>query len=121
MKEFETFSIGEQDPMAPRIDDLIFTGYNSIKAGITREGKQFARCKVGPTSVKLGTCEAGEEVRGTWTCYVDEREEAQKGLDEEQAQVVPKNVAEPPPEFAGQGGTYQKWFCDEEGCKPKNE
>lgn len=122
--EFEAFAVGEEDPVAPRIDDLIFAGYNSVKASITRSGKAFARCRVTPSSTKVGTCDGGESVWRTWTCFVDESDEAQKGLDEEGKEeeiLVPKNVAEPPPEFAGQGGTYQKWFCDEKGCRPNNE
>jgi hypothetical protein len=124
--EFSTFSVGELDPLAPRIDDLVFSGYTGARASITRSGKQFARCNVGPTSIKLGRCKGQDDdeadagdVYLNWTCYVDESKEAQRKVAEEEQVVVPPNVAEPPKEFAGQEGTYQRWECDEKGCKAK--
>jgi hypothetical protein len=158
--ESTPFSIGESDPVAPRIDDLVFTwgfgGGRKTKdewGTIERKGedgelKKFAACSITPTSALVEKCEGGAEIWRTWTCFVDEvtekphdereREkpfaadrEKKEGIasqkqkklegDEEQKKdgdmPVPKNVAEPPPEFAGQGGTYQKWFCDEKGCR----
>lgn len=121
ISEFETFSIGENDPLAPGIDGLIFTGYHNVRAEITRSGKQFARCNIGPNSVKVETCVDGRGALRTWTCHVDETEEAQLVLYANKEQTVPKNVGEPPPEFARQEGTYQKWWCDEKGCRAQNE
>jgi len=146
IREFQPFSIGEEDPVAPRIDDLIFYGYTGVKAGILRVGNPFATCKIGPGSVRMGKCgveaENGEdeererlaEVWKTWTCWVDEFEQAvlakqarregkggNRPAKEETKISGPRNMADPPTESMGEEGTYQKWFCDDLGCGPQSD
>ncbi|RDL35870.1 uncharacterized protein BP5553_06482 [Venustampulla echinocandica] len=110
---------------AEDIANLQFTGYSASAASLTKDGKIYADCVVGPDSVELGDrCpklvkEEGH-VRRTWTCWVKE-EETTKAVEEEDVVKPMKNIAKPPPKYAEEGGTYQKWTCDEKGCKPDDQ